>query len=82
MDHLVTPRSVRTIAGMAEQTPIEAAAQRLLAEGGTRYEAGAVVGLPSGTKLLVASGWAAVRGSRVFCTGRLEEQRATPECAP
>lgn len=59
------------------KTPCEAAAVQLLAVGGTRHEVGVVVTLPSGTKVRVVSGWAAVRASRVICTGKLEVVPAT-----
>ncbi len=59
------------------KTPCEAAAAQLLAAGGTRHEAGAVVTLQTGTKVRVVSGWAAVRASRVLCTGKLEVVPAT-----
>lgn len=59
----------------APKTSYEAAALALLAEGGDRYQAGEVVTLPSGARLRVVSGWAAVRAGRVVCTGRLTEEK-------
>lgn len=51
--------------------PIQIAAEQLLAAGGVRHEAGSTVVLPSGTRVEVLSGWAAVRDSRILCVGRL-----------
>ena len=60
--------------------PLVQAAKKLLANGGKRFEAGETIVLPLGTTMTVLSGWAAVRGGRVICTGRLSAP--TAPCAP
>lgn len=65
-----------------EKTPIQLAAEELLAAGGRRYEAGESVLLLTGTTVKVLTGWAAIRGNRVYCVGTMSvtRPRAVTRC--
>lgn len=57
------------------KTPIQLAAEELLAAGGRRYEAGESVALLTGTVVKVLTGWAAVKGNRIYCVGTMSVTR-------